>query len=146
MSQTYDLDNFPHPDATIISNRKKVLVVDDDALQLEVLEYRLNQLGFDVIKLTEGQTVIQTAKNLRPDLILLDIQLPDSDGLDLCQRLSDQASTSEIPVIILSGCDRNDVVRAARSSGSRFFLRKPYDPNALQLIIEHTINESGNWC
>jgi two-component system phosphate regulon response regulator PhoB/two-component system alkaline phosphatase synthesis response regulator PhoP len=78
-------------------------------------------------------------------LILLDIELPDGSGLELCSELADDPATSAIPVVIVSGTEQSDVIRAARRAGSRFFLCKPYDPNALLLIAEHSIREADRW-
>ena len=70
----------------------------------------------------------------------MDVGLPDGDGLMFCQRLADAPETCEIPVIILSGMDRADMVRQARAAGCQYFLRKPYDPNALLLLARHAID------
>lgn len=142
MSQTYELGYFPQSAPLGVVPPRQALIVDDDPTQLEILEYRLVQLGYQVTKLTTAAGVVSAARDLQPQLAVLDIQLPDGDGLELCQQLADDDRTSDIPVILLSGTDRADVVRAARAAGGKFFLRKPYDPNALALIIEHA---SGEW-
>ena len=69
----------------------------------------------------------------------------NGNGLDMCQVLSDDPQTSGIPVIILSGMERPDIIRATRSAGCKFFVRKPYDPNALLILIEQAISETEEW-
>ncbi|MFN5319889.1 MAG: PleD family two-component system response regulator [Planctomycetota bacterium] len=146
MNQSFGLDYLPQPESVPLPPPRTALLVDDDQLQLEVLEHRLQRLGFRVTKLNSGQEVLQTAKCLQPHLILLDIELPDADGIELCQGLSDDNQTCEIPVVLLSGTERLDVVRAARSAGSRFFLRKPYDPNTLALVVDHAArSQTDDW-
>lgn len=146
MNQSFGLEYLPQPESVPLPPPRNALLVDDDQLQLEVLEYRLQQLGFQVTTLNSGSQVLQTAKSLQPHLILLDIELPDADGIELCQGLSDDDQTCEIPVVLLSGTERSDVVRAARSAGSRFFLRKPYDPNTLALVVDHAArNQADDW-
>lgn len=146
MTQANGLDCQPQSQAVVVKPARTALLVDDDQLQLEVLEYRLRQLGFQVCTLSSGAELQKTARSLQPHLILLDIELPDSDGIELCRGLSDDDQTCDIPVVLLSGTERSDVVRAARSAGSRFFLRKPYDPNALALIVEHTARDvADDW-
>jgi CheY-like chemotaxis protein len=146
MNQSFGLDYLPQPETVPLPPPRTALLVDDDQLQLEVLEHRLHKLGFQVTTLNCGSQVLQTAKSLQPHLILLDIELPDADGIELCQGLSDDTQTSDIPVVLLSGTERTDVVRAARSAGSRFFLRKPYDPNTLALVIDHAArNQTEGW-
>jgi CheY-like chemotaxis protein len=66
--------------------------------------------------------------------------LPDIDGFELCQQLVDDEATSEIPVIIVSGNDSPDIVRRARAAGCHFFVRKPFDPNALLALIRQAID------
>ncbi len=79
----------------------------------------------------------------QPDVVILDINLPDANGLDICQEIADAPNTTNIPVIILSGSTDISVVRQARSAGCRFFLSKPFDPNAILLVIRQAIDESG---
>jgi CheY-like chemotaxis protein len=81
----------------------------------------------------------------RPSLIVLDLRLPDTDGFSVCSQLVDDPATSEIPVIILSGMERPDIIRQSRAAGCQYFVRKPYDPNALLILIRQAIDESRGW-
>jgi CheY-like chemotaxis protein len=81
------------------------------------------------------------AQNERPDLVILDLRLPDIDGLEVCERLADSPDTCGIPIIILSGMERPDIVRRSRAAGCTFFVRKPYDPNALLALIQHSLDK-----
>jgi CheY-like chemotaxis protein len=72
-------------------------------------------------------------------LILLDLRLPDLDGFTLCRELVDAPETCDIPVIILSGMERPDIIRRCRAAGSQYFVRKPYDPNALLVLIHEAL-------
>ena len=71
------------------------------------------------------------AKDENPHLVLLDVRLPDVDGFVVCEELADDPDTCAIPVIMLSGMERPDIIRRSRAVGSQFYVRKPYDPNAL---------------
>lgn len=119
----------------------RLLIIDDDLEQCEVLSYRLTKQGFDVVVANSGVAGFDAARRLNPDAIILDIRLPDADGLDICQSLADSDQTSHIPVIIVSGCERPNMVRLARQAGSRYYVRKPYDPNALLLLIQEAISD-----
>ena len=125
--------------------RRKILIVDDDDTQNEVLKYCFGKVGYDAFVATCGETGFAKAREIHPDLILLDIELPTRNGLDVCRELMDNSDTCEIPVIILSGHDSNDVVREARSAGCRFFIRKPFDPNALLALVEHATTQGDRW-
>jgi DNA-binding response OmpR family regulator len=85
------------------------------------------------------------ARRERPDLVVLDLRLPDGNGFDVCADLVDSPETCDIPVIIVSGLERGDIVRTARKAGCHFFVRKPYDPNALLTLIEHALREAESW-
>lgn len=121
---------------------RKILVIDDDHSQAEVLAYRLGQQGFQVQAahtLAEGRRILRRE---RPELLLLDLRLPDGDGLDLCREVSDDAATCDLPVVVVSGMEKADVVRQVRAAGGQYYLRKPYDPNTLLVVVRHALAEA----
>ena len=122
-----------------------ILIVDDDFTQAEVLAHRFQQQGYQISIATTGREGLSVARTEHPDLVLLDLRLPDSDGLNICLELSDDERTCEIPVIILSGMERPDIIRQARAAGCQYYVRKPYDPNALLILVENAISESRGW-
>lgn len=122
-----------------------VLIIDDDVDQVDVLAHRLQSQGFQTLSAFRGQSGLRLAQNERPDLIVLDLRLPDVDGFTVCQQLADDSRTCDIPVMILSGMEHPEVVRRVRSSGGRFYLRKPYDPNALLVLVQNALGEPGNY-
>ena len=71
------------------------------------------------------------------------MRLPDIDGLQIARRLTSDAETWVIPLILLSGTDSPDIIRNARAAGCQYFIRKPYDPNALLLLAESALKEPG---
>ena len=119
-----------------------VLIIDDDEAMAEVLAARLTQQGFATLTAHAGQEGLGLAISRRPDVILLDLRLPDCDGFDLCAELDDSPETMGTPIIVLSGMARPDVIRRSRAAGCRYYVRKPYDPNALLLLIQQAIRES----
>lgn len=128
------------------SKTNRVLIVDDDAQQIQVLTHGLESQGYQVMAARSGEDALIAVRGKRPDLIFMDIRLPGADGLEICEELSDDAETCNIPVIIVSASDDPNVVRRARSAGCLYFLRKPYDPNALLLLAQNALNASeDNW-
>ncbi|MCA9150465.1 MAG: response regulator transcription factor [Planctomycetales bacterium] len=119
--------------------RRRILVLDDEPDHVEVLSTALQRQGFDVVTASSIQAGRLAVDLYHPNLVIMDVGLPDGDGLSFCQSLSDAPETCEIPVIILSGMDRTDIVRQARAAGCQYFLRKPYDPNALLLLARSAI-------
>ena len=136
-----DVLEKPQPSSVEIAERKTVLVVDDDDALVEVLERRLRQQGFDTISAYSGEDGLAAAREKIPSLILLDLRLPDTDGFEVCEQLADCAETCMIPVIILSGMERPDIIRRSRAAGCHYFVRKPYDPNVLLVLIESALEE-----
>jgi two-component system cell cycle response regulator DivK len=124
---------------------RTVLIVEDDREQTQVLEHHLKGQGFATVAAGDGQAGVAEARQLIPDIVLLDLGLPDADGLDVCGQLADDPVTATIPVIILSGMEHPDIVRRSRAAGCSYYVRKPYDPNALLLLIEQAIHEAESW-
>jgi len=81
---------------------KKILLIEDDADLFSLLKYNLEKEGFAMSGLQTGKGAIELCRQVRPDLILLDIMLPDSDGLDICKGIRKDADLASIPIIFLT--------------------------------------------
>ena len=125
--------------------RHSILIVDDDEALADALSRRLKQQGFETQTAESGREGLQLAHDQRFALIVLDVRLPDMDGLTICQKLGDSPDSCGVPVIILSGMARPDIIRRSRAAGCFYFVRKPYDPNALLVLIHQAIKESESW-
>jgi CheY-like chemotaxis protein len=128
--------------AAVHPRGQSVLIIDDDASIAEVLSERLHRQGFITHTAWCGKQGLNLARSLHPDVVILDLKLPDIDGFAICQELVDDDETCGIPVIILSGMERPDVIRRSRAAGCQYFVRKPYDPNALLVLIEQCLGDS----
>jgi len=140
-SQQPELQAMP----IVITDRSTVLVIEDDQDQLDLLQEGLHRNGFHVRSCKTASGGLRLAKSERPDVIVLDLGLPDGDGMKLCQRLTDEPETASTPIIVISGTTDEDVVRRSRASGGKFFLHKPYDPNTLLLLINKAIDDRVSW-
>lgn len=129
----------------VITDRSTILIIEDDPLQVELLQEGLERNGFHVVSAHTASDGFRLAKSELPDVIVMDLGLPDGDGMALCARLSDLPETANTPVIIISGTTEKDVVRRSRASGGKFFLHKPYDPNTLLLLISKAIDDRISW-
>ena len=127
------------------ARRRTVLIVDDDEGQTTALAWRLQNQGFETLTAHTGGAGVELARQESPDIILLDLQLPDADGLDLCQQFGDDPATCGTHVFIISGQERGDVVRRARAAGCDYYLRKPYDPSVVLMLIERALDRLGEW-
>jgi len=124
---------------------RKILIIEDDLGVAESLACLLERMGFQASWVTQGQTGLAFARTEHPDVIILDLCLPDMDGLAVCEQLADGHETCDIPIIVVSGWDREDILRLVRSAGGSYYLRKPYDPKALVVLIEHALREVESW-
>ena len=85
----------------MIAERKKILVVDDDEDIREIIMYVLESEGYQVSGLNNGLGGLDTVEQMRPDILLLDVQLGDSDGRDICRELKETSTTQNIPIIMI---------------------------------------------
>ena len=124
--------------------KRRILIVDDDNDQAEALALGLSRQGFQPLLASTVSTGLMIAQLHDPDLILLDIRLPDGNGLELCEWLADSPETADIPIILLSAMGGDEIVRQARSAGSMYFVRKPYDPNALLTLVDDALEKANS--
>jgi len=117
---------------------KKILIVDDNELMIDVMTYILMNSGYEVISLTNGDNVFNNIKLNRPDLIILDAILPGMDGREICQLLKLNESTRDLPVIICSGDYTID--EAMKQKGApNDILHKPFDISSLIEKVDHQL-------
>ena len=114
----------------------KILVIDDDREIIQTLTTFFSTEGHEVLGVENASEGKRLALIEKPDLAFIDIRLPDMDGLRVCERLADGHTTCGIPIILLSGMTRPDIIRCSRAAGCDYYVRKPYDPNALLTLIE----------
>jgi DNA-binding response OmpR family regulator len=119
---------------------KKILVVDDDKVFLRMVEYDLTKNGFEVITAPDGEMGILLAKTQKPDLILLDINMPDIEGGDVVTILEDNPETQDIPIIFVTALlTKQEEVRRQNMMGKHSFFSKPYKLDRLLEEIDKFI-------
>ena len=104
---------------------KRILIVEDNDLNMRLLKDVLEAQGYCVAAIGEGALAVDLARRFRPDLILLDIQLPDISGLEACRRLKQDAATQDIPVVAVTAFAMAGDERRARDSGCDGYVTKP---------------------
>src|SRR6266571_1181765 len=122
----------------------RVVVVEDDQASADVLQRRLQANGMVVSVAHDGKRGIELVEELLPDLVLLDVMLPDTDGYDVCLRLKSNTATSPIPVIFLSA--RGEVVDKVRglSCGAADYVTKPFQAAELLARIDAVLGQARN--
>jgi DNA-binding response OmpR family regulator len=114
----------------------KILVVDDELDFIELVKYHLTAPEYRVLSATNGTDALNTVWQHAPDAILMDLLLPDLDGLTLCEILQRNSSTRDIPVIMITAVS-TDVTRfSAQVAGAREFFPKPVDYDRLKARLK----------
>jgi DNA-binding response OmpR family regulator len=111
--------------------RRKILVVEDEEDQLELLKSQFKQEGFAIATAANGLDAVRKARSLLPDLILLDVMLPELDGFGVCEVLRQDETTAAIPIIMVTGLPGQLTRCAGIESGATDFVSKPVDPGFL---------------
>ena len=116
----------------------KILVVDDDQDIVDIVRFTLGQ-QHEVLEARNGKEGLERAAADRPDLIILDIMMPEIDGLTVCSRLAAARETKDIPVIILTAKGRMREAFVSAPNVQRF-IDKPFEPSSLQEEIQTILN------
>ncbi len=115
---------------------KRILVVEDNETNLYLIRFILEKSGYEVIEAREGAVGVELAVKEKPDLILMDIQLPDIDGLDVTKRIRASEADAEIPIIALTSYAMVGDKEKALAAGCTGYIEKPINPDTFIAEIE----------
>ena len=118
-----------------MSRTQTVLVIDDDEMIHKLVPVRLKGLGAEVIGALSGEAGLRMARQRRPDLVLLDVGMPDMDGFEACRRLREDPLTHDIPVIFLTGSDDPREKIRGFDIGATDYITKPFDAAELRARV-----------
>jgi two-component system alkaline phosphatase synthesis response regulator PhoP len=124
--------------------RLKILIVDDEIDTLLPLKRSLQVEDYAIIEAFNGYEAIDKAKNEIPDLILLDLMMPEMDGYEACARLKNDVLTRNIPIIILTAKDAVREKIKGLDTGADDYVTKPFNLNELKARIKSVLRRSGN--
>jgi len=119
----------------------KILIVDDEDHILHMIKNRLESNGFTVFTAKKGHEGIEIARQNKPDLIILDVMLPDLNGRVVCRVLKEDPSTSKIPVIFLTAKDTMEEKMAEYEVGGECHIAKPFNGQELVNKIKRTLQD-----
>lgn len=121
-----------------VTVNKKVLVIDDNEGILDAITLILEDEGYIVETISNGNETIERTKIFQPDIIILDVLLSGSDGRYICRRLKNEPDTKHIPVVMISA--HPNIEKSITDSGADGFLSKPFDAAQLLTIIKKMLN------
>jgi len=126
-----------------MTTKAKILLIDDHRTVLRLLEAILKLKGYALLYAENGQQGMAMARQEQPDLILLDVMMPEIDGFKVCQYLKGQPETANIPVIFLTARGAEDDLATGRRVGAQGFLTKPFRAREVLDLIEQLLRSSG---
>jgi DNA-binding response OmpR family regulator len=116
--------------------RPKILVVDDEPEAVELVEFNLKQAGFDVLAAADGAEALKQARSALPSLIVLDLMLPEVDGLEVCKMLRRDPATAAIPIVMVTAKAAEIDRILGLELGADDYVTKPFSPRELVLRIK----------
>lgn len=123
---------------------EKILIVDDDVDSLKLIGLMLQRQGYEVVVANNGQQALNRARSDRPDLIILDIMMPDMDGYEVCRRLRRDTNTQAIPIIMFTAKTMVDDKVAGFEAGADDYLTKPTHPAELASRVKAVLARSAS--
>lgn len=121
----------------------RILVIDDEPEITEIVETFLTEAGHTVAVVNSANEAVEKARAFKPQVILLDIMMPEMDGYDICQELKSDPRFRDVPIIFLTGKDRSDDMGRSFKSGGDMFIKKPFSCERLLEIVSIVLMSSG---
>ena len=114
----------------------KILIADDELIMLKIIELRLKKDGHQVIVTSNGQEALEQIKLQDPDMIIADIMMPFTSGLEIVSVVKQNNTYRKVPIIILSSMGQENVVLEAFKLGADDYITKPFSPNELSMRVK----------
>jgi CheY-like chemotaxis protein len=130
--------------ASQLSPAPTILVIEDEETQRQILKHLLQGEGYSLAFAANGSEALRAVARQRPDLILMDLALPDFDGRDLTRQFKRSGALAQVPVVMITGHSERDVVVEALEAGAADFLVKPFTPKSLSEKIEQHLRGASH--
>jgi CheY-like chemotaxis protein len=126
-----------------MSGRRLVLVADDEQDILALVTTILERAGYEVLPVRDGAEALVAVRDRRPDLAVLDISMPELDGLEVLRQLRADTETSELPVVLLSAQAQEADVARGFATGASAYVKKPFSPRDLTERVDELLGGVG---
>jgi len=121
------------------------LVVDDEPSIVELVRFTLEDGDVRVVEASDGVEALTLARRIKPDLILLDVQMPRLDGLEVCRQLRREPAFARAPIVLLTAAGQEADRARGLDAGADEYLTKPFSPLALLALVEALVPETRSW-
>jgi two-component system alkaline phosphatase synthesis response regulator PhoP len=120
-----------------------ILAVDDDDLIRRLVQFNLQRAGYRVTPARDGLEALEQIEQERPDLVLLDVNMPRLDGIELLRRLRADPGTATLPVVMLTAKAQDEDILEGKRSGADYYLTKPFSPTELLAVVQEVLGAPG---
>jgi DNA-binding response OmpR family regulator len=118
---------------------KKILLVDDEVQLSDLVKIRLEAYGFEVVAVYDGQEGLNKAKEIKPDLVILDLMLPKIDGYKVCRMLKFDDKYKHIPIILFTAKAQDDDKKIGEQVKADAYITKPFEPEVLMSKVKELL-------
>ncbi len=118
---------------------KKILVVDDEVHIVRILRDTLSRRGYEVLTAGDGDEAVRLAKAETPDLIFLDVMMPNMTGFEACELMRQEATLAATPIFLLTARGQERDVQYGEQVGATRYLTKPFSPRQLAALVDETL-------
>ncbi|MFC1637546.1 response regulator transcription factor [Candidatus Margulisiibacteriota bacterium] len=122
---------------------KKILIIEDYPATSEMIASILEAEGFKPVVAVDGPSGLEQARSQKPDLILLDIMMPEMSGFEVCEKLKADKKTAKIPIIIVSVRATEESIKKGKELGADEYVLKPFDPFELVTRVKVLLEKKG---
>lgn len=122
----------------------KLLIGEDEPHLEEILKYVANKLGLEYFTASDGKSVLNVAREIKPTIMLLDIYMPEINGIEVCELLKNDPETSGIYIIMITASSKKEDEDDAWKAGADEFMKKPFSPKALCEKLSIIMNDQEN--
>jgi DNA-binding response OmpR family regulator len=128
-----------------MKTKQRVLVIDDDPAALRLTGYIFQRAGYEVHEAANGTEGLAKVEEVKPDLVILDVMMPDVSGLEVCQQLRDRSGTAQLPIIMLSAKGQVNDKISGFQAGADDYVPKPVAPEELLVRARALLQRFGGY-
>ena len=121
--------------------KKRLLLVDDEVELVEMIKFRLEASGYEVLTANDGQQALEIARREKPDLVILDVMLPKMDGYKVCGLIKKDSRYAHIPVMMFTAKAMDADLKLGQEVSADAYLTKPFEPKVLLEKIKELVKE-----
>lgn len=122
-----------------VASKKRILVIDDDPAIVRAITINLHSVGYETITALDGADGLRKVVAEKPDLVILDIMMPEIDGFEVLKMLKDNPDTQHIPVLMLTAFPTDENITRSYGLNSDCFIPKPFEPEMLLTVVQRLL-------